>query len=226
MSAGMSGRDAILSRVRRAVGGGDETGRRAAVETRLREAPAGVIPARGQLDAEGRRALFRAMAEKVSSTVTQVATADAVPEAVADYLRSKNLPASLRRGDDARLLAMPWAALPNLEVRTGASDGHDLVSVSHAVGGIAETGTLVLQSGADNPTTLNFLPDHHIVVVAAEDITGDYERFWAAHRARFGKGEMPRTVNFVTGPSRSGDIEQTILLGAHGPRALHIIVVG
>jgi L-lactate dehydrogenase complex protein LldG len=41
-----------------------------------------------------------------------------------------------------------------------------------------------------------------------------------------GKGEMPRALNLITGPSRSGDIEQTIILGAHGPRALHIVVVG
>ena len=44
-------------------------------------------------------------------------------------------------------------------------------------------------------------------------------------RSTYGKGVMPRTVNFITGPSRSGDIEQTILLGAHGPRALHIVLV-
>ena len=86
--------------------------------------------------------------------------------------------------------------------------------------------TLVLFSGTDNPTTLNFLPDNHIVVIEAKDIVADYETMWAALRARFGKGVMPRTVNWVTGPSRSADIEQTLLLGAHGPRRLHVIVVG
>ena len=90
---------------------------------------------------------------------------------------------------------------------------------------MAETGTLILVSGAENPTTLNFLPDNHIVVVNAKDIAGDYETVWQNLRRAYGKGQMPRTVNMVTGPSRSGDIEQTILLGAHGPRSLHIIVV-
>ena len=42
----------------------------------------------------------------------------------------------------------------------------------------------------------------------------------------YGKGQMPRTVNWITGPSRSADIEQTLLLGAHGPQRLHVIVVG
>jgi L-lactate dehydrogenase complex protein LldG len=65
-----------------------------------------------------------------------------------------------------------------------------------------------------------------VVVLKAADIAGDYETIWERIRADFGPGAMPRTVNMITGPSRSGDIEQKILLGAHGPRRLHIIVVG
>jgi L-lactate dehydrogenase complex protein LldG len=63
-------------------------------------------------------------------------------------------------------------------------------------------------------------------VVDAADVDGDPETALARIRKRFGKGEMPRTVNLISGPSRSGDIEQKIILGAHGPRALHLIVVG
>jgi L-lactate dehydrogenase complex protein LldG len=81
-------------------------------------------------------------------------------------------------------------------------------------------------SGMDNPTTINFLPEHHIVVVDAADIDGDLEAALAKVRTRYGKGKMPRTLNLISGPSRSGDVEQKIILGAHGPRALHIIVVG
>ena len=61
--------------------------------------------------------------------------------------------------------------------------------------------------------------------LTAKDIAGDYESAWDKVRGAYGKGRMPRTVNFITGPSRSGDIEQTLLLGAHGPRRLHIVVV-
>jgi L-lactate dehydrogenase complex protein LldG len=82
-----------------------------------------------------------------------------------------------------------------------------------------------MTSGAENPSTLNFLADNHIVVVSGKDMTGDYEAMWDKVRATFGKGRMPRTVNMITGPSRLADIEQTLLLGAHGPRRLHIIVV-
>ena len=64
------------------------------------------------------------------------------------------------------------------------------------------------------------------MVLFADDIAGDYETVWRRIRETYGEGKLPRTVNLVTGPSRSADIEQTLILGAHGPRALHILVVG
>jgi L-lactate dehydrogenase complex protein LldG len=128
-------------------------------------------------------------------------------------------------GDNPRLNQMPWSET-SLEILFGPSDGHDVNAVSTAFAGIAETGTLALVSGADNPTTLNFLPDNHIVVLPRESIAADYESVFAKLRSVYGKGVAPRTLNFITGPSRSADIEQTLLLGAHGPRRLHIVVVG
>ena len=222
----MNPREAILAKVRASLAAaGDDEARRRLVAARLEKAAPGVIPARGQLDPAARVALFCDMAEKVSASVQRVTGADKVPAAVTAYLRSKNLPASVRMGDDARLAAMPWAKQRSLEVKRGPSDGDDEAGVSHAFGGVAETGTLVLHSGGDNPTTINFLPEHHIVVIDAKDIAGDLETVLAAVRRKFGAGRMPRTLNMVTGPSRSGDIEQKLLLGAHGPRALHIVVV-
>ena len=221
----LSARDGMLAAIRRSLGvTGGEGPRRAAVEARLAVAPRGVIPARGQLDVEARMALFGRQAEAAAATVAAVDTPDAVPGEVARFLRDSNLPAKLRMGHDPRLAAMPWGATA-VEVATGPSHGDDLNAVSHAFGAVAESGTLALLSGSDNPTTLNFLPDTHIVVVAADDIAADYETIFDRVRTKVGKGEMPRTVNFVTGPSRSADIEQKLILGAHGPRRLHVVVV-
>jgi L-lactate dehydrogenase complex protein LldG len=223
----MSGREAILNRVRRAIGAsGTDLTRRASVADRLTRAPKGVPVARGQIGPEERIALFRQKAEAVHATTVRVPDPAAVPGAVADYLRGNNLPQTVKTGDDPRLAAMPWDGQPQMTLHKGRSHGADLVCVSHADAGIAETGTLVLTSGPDNPTTLNFLPDVHVVVVDAADVTGDLEGVWEQARGRFGAGVLPRTVNMITGPSRSADIEQTLLLGAHGPRSLHIVVVG
>ena len=221
----MSSRDTILASIRRSLHvQGDERIRQSIVEERLERAPKGIIPTRGQLDAPGKLALFCEKAEGVQASVKRVASAAEIPAAVADYLRENNLPAAARMGDDPRLAGLPWKDTA-LDVTVGRSNGLDLTGVSHAEAGVAETGTLVLTSGHENPTTLNFLPDNHIVVLQASDIAGDLETIWGRIRKKYGKGEMPRTVNCITGPSRSGDIEQTILLGAHGPRNLHIIVV-
>lgn len=221
----MSARDNILAKVRRSLKAGEADGRQDAVRRRLETHPRGVIPARGHLPDPERVTLFENLAIKANATVVRVAGYDGVPDAVRSYLREKNLPARVRMGADPRLARAPWAEQTTLEIASGPSDGEDAAAVSHALGGIAETGTLALTSGPDNPTTLNFLPEHHIVVVAAGDVVPDLESLWLTLRERQGDGTMPRTVNLITGPSRSGDIEQVLLLGAHGPRAVHIIVV-
>lgn len=222
----MTARDTILSKIRRSRAGADDSDRRAVVSARLREHPVGLVPARGRVEGEARIALFKEKAEAVFASVARVASDAEVPAAIAEHLRSKNLPQVVRRGTDPRLAGLPFESEPQLTVTVGPSDGHDLVGLSQAIAGVAETGTVVLASGPDNPTTLNFLPDHHLVVVRVEDLVGDYETVWTRVREIWGPGRMPRALNMITGPSRSGDIEQTMLLGAHGPRSLHLIVVG
>lgn len=222
----MSARDNILSKVRRSLAvSGDDQARRTVVATRLAEAKAGIIPARGQLPGEERIKLFSYYAEKYGATTTRIASIEDLPGEVSRYLKSRNLPASVRMGEDPFLKAAHFESEPVLTVLSGASDGTDLAGVSHARAAVAESGTLVLASGPDNPVTINFLPEHHIVAIRAPDIGASLEEALAGITASFGKGEMPRTVNFVTGPSRSGDIEQKIIMGAHGPRALHIVIV-
>jgi L-lactate dehydrogenase complex protein LldG len=218
-------RSDVLAGIRRGLGvTGREGTRRENVSHRLARHPRGVVPARGQLPEAERLTLFKAQAEKTAATVTILGAAEEVPAEIARFLREANLPATLRRGEDPRLAALPWDKT-SLTVTQGASDGSDLNAVSHAYGGVAETGTLVLVSGPDNPTSLNFLPDTHIVVLAAADIAGDFETVLDRLPRGQGGKALPRAVNFVSGPSRSADIEQTLILGAHGPRRLHIVVV-
>ena len=133
------------------------------------------------------------------------------------------MPANLKVAPEPSLGDIPWSDQPTLSVVEGRGEANDLVSVTGAFAGVAETGTLVLLSGPEHPSTLNFLPETHIVVLRDEQLVGSYEDAWARLRAR-GRG-MPRVVNMVTGPSRTADIEQTLQLGAHGPRRLHIVLI-
>jgi L-lactate dehydrogenase complex protein LldG len=223
----MTTRDLVFASIRGALGvTGAEAPRRKEVDDRLRDHPRGVIPQRGQLAAAERMALFVSKVEAVAGTTQRIASMAELPGAVADYLRAHNLPLALKRGNDPALASVPWDREGALTVTVGPTDGSDLVAISHAYGAAAETGTLVLLSGPDNPTTLNFLPDNHIVVVAATTVEGDYEAVLARLRNEVGAAGLPRAINLVTGPSRSADIEQTLILGAHGPRRLHVVVVG
>ena len=101
--------------------------------------------------------------------------------------------------------------------------GEDHVSVTGAFAAIAETGTLALLSGPSSPTTLRFLPDDHIVVIESQQIVAHVEDVWDLMREEY--DGPPRTMNLITGPSRTADVEQTIQLGAHGPRRLHVVIL-
>lgn len=216
------GRRRILGGIRRALRRGPLSGEAAeTVDRRLREHPRGPVPARADTD---HAALFRRMAEGASATVAPLDAWADVPAAVAAYLRDRNAPTHVRLAPHPDLTALAWADnAPTLTVTSGPAGGGTPVGVSRARTGVAETGTLFLHSGTHAPTTLNFLPEIHIVAVSTADLAGVYEDAW--DRLRAIDGWVPRTVNMITGPSRTADIEQTLQLGAHGPRALHILLV-
>ena len=221
----MSGRETILGAVRRSLRRAPGDGGEEAAAARLGAGTRGPIPARAQLDRAGQLDLFQAMAEELAATVERVEGLEAVPAAVAGYLKAHNLPQSLRMAPEPVLEGLPWDTAPLLRIERGKAEAGDEVSLTGAFAAVAETGTLMLHSGAAQPTTLNFLPDTHIVMLRASQVVGPYEDAWDMVRAKFGPGQLPRTVNFITGPSRTADIEQTIQVGAHGPRRLHIVIV-
>lgn len=217
-------REQILTTIRRGLKRGPLEGvRRAELDARLAHPPRHLLPARAQPPAAERVARFEQMAEYALATVDRMARLDDAPAAVAAFLARENLPTAVVMAPDAVLAALPWAGQSALQIERRAARDGDQVSVTIAFAGIAETGTLLLRSGPDWPTTLNFLPDTHIVLLPAAQIVGSYEEAWDLLRAA--GHAMPRTVNYITGPSRSGDIEQTMQLGAHGPLRLHIVVI-
>lgn len=225
----MSGRETILGKIRENLArSNDPSGKNAASE-HIQAHQVNLKPKRGDLDRDQRVELFCSEASRVNASIDRVSDMSDVPECVSEYLRQHQLPATVKIAPHPALKNLSWENKTSLMVDSGRGEGDDGVSVSVAFGGVAETGTLVMTSGADTPTSLNFLPLDHIVVVNVDDIAGDYEAVWERirqQRNRDGKsGTLPRTVNWITGPSRTADIEQTLLLGAHGPQRLHIIVV-
>jgi L-lactate dehydrogenase complex protein LldG len=220
-------RERILATIRNSLGRGRLDARgEAELRARVAAHRRNPVPARATaLDERARVELFVAMAEEVQATVTRVGSPAGVPEAIARYLAAENLPAELVMAPDPTLDEIPWNSWPLLRIRRGRAEPEDRVSVTPCHAAIAETGTLMLVSGAHTPTTLNFLPETHIVLVRRDQVVATYEDGWDRLRAAAKTEVLPRTVNFVTGPSRTADIEQHIELGAHGPRRLHIVLV-
>lgn len=228
---GPSARDGVLGRIRRALGAADDAAsRRHSIAERLEAHPRGPSVARGQGDLAHRTALFLAKAEEAAATVAVLRSPDEIPEAVAAYLRDRNLPATVRLAPDATLVTLPWSSAPTVAVTQGPTDGSDTTSLTGCIAGIAETGTLMLASGETMPVGLAFLPENHIVVLRKDQLVAGLEEAWDMLRAARGPNSKsgapwPRAINFITGPSRSADIEQTLQMGAHGPKRLHILLI-
>lgn len=209
----MSARENILARIGKARGPGAAVD----VDMAIRRHQRGPIPA---LEKDLVK-LFSERAVKLASDVAQAGTVTEVPGLVARYLRERDLP----------MKGVSWPAMAPLDWREAgigieprAARGDDLVGVTGAFLGIAETGTLMLLSGAQTPATVSLLPETHIAVIDTGRIVATMEQAW--DRLRVERGALPRAVNFISGPSRTADIEQTVTLGAHGPYRVLIIIVG
>ncbi|MDE3010099.1 MAG: lactate utilization protein C [Pseudomonadota bacterium] len=163
---------------------------------------------------------FIARAHALQSTTDRVADMAAVPAAVARYLRTAHLP--LQGVMWPQFADLDWVAQGlALEMRAPQSD--DRTGVTGCFCAIAETGTLLLHSGVGLSAAASLLPETHVAVVPVARIVTRMEQAFALLRSEV--GSVPRALNFISGPSRTADIEQTIVIGAHGPRRVHLIVV-
>ena len=217
------GKQAILDAIRRGLKRGPlSTADASPLLDRLARHPRHLIPARTAIARAELVTLLIHYIEREFGTVDRLPDADAIPGALATYLAAHNLPSSIAVAPHPELRAIDWSSRPLLTLREGPALASDHVSLQHAFAAIAETGTLMLPSAPERPTTLNLLPDTAIVVLRASRVVGPYEAAWDLLRS---EGAMPRNVMLVTGPSRSADIEQTLELGAHGPRRLHVLLI-
>lgn len=210
------GREHVLAAIRSALGRGTpDASTRTRLDARLASPTANLLPRSPEDVVE----LFLRNARAQSMSVARVEALERVPEAVVQYVGAQRLPP--RAVAAPVLRGLPWPA--SLEVRYGTAHKEDLLSVTPSFAAVAETGSVALVSGPESPTTLNFVPDDHVVVVDAARIVRYQEEVWARLRREF--DALPRTVNLISGPSRTADIEQVLQLGVHGPRRVHLVLV-
>lgn len=204
-----------------AANGSDE--RLAEARARIAAPAPALRPERATRTGAARIAQFIEMVRFSQASLEEVATEAGIPAAIARLCVARGLPCEVVLAGENRLRGLDWQGA-GVRVAARLVRSGDAIAVALADGGIAETGTLALRSGAASPSTANFLPEHHVIVLEAARLHAGYEDYWAALRGEV--GAMPRTVNWVTGPSRSGDIELRMLMGAHGPLSVHVLLVG
>jgi L-lactate dehydrogenase complex protein LldG len=216
MTGAMSARDNILGRIRASLHRDADDGAAASVRAHISARAVSPRPnISGDLAAQ-----FRDRAVRLLSTIAEVPQMRDVPAAAAAYLRAHDLP----------MRAVCWAGLRMLDwngngilMEQRQTRETDMVGITGVFCAIAETGTLMTLSGEHTPPLTSLLPETHIAVLHVSQIVAAMEEAW--QRLRYTYGEMPRAVNFISGPSRTADIEQTLTLGAHGPYRVHIILV-
>ena len=213
----MSARERILARIRERQGKAVDpsAAEHEVVRSHLASHPRNAAPE----DAWDPTTRFKERALSLASTLDEARTLEEVPGLVARYLRERDLP--LRAVCWRELAKLEWTSA-GIEIETRPARGDDLVGITSAFCAVSETGTLMTLSGSETPPSVSLLPETHIAVVSRERIVRSMEHAWTLLRS---EAAVPRAINFISGPSRTADIEQTVTLGAHGPYRVHIVLV-
>jgi L-lactate dehydrogenase complex protein LldG len=208
----------ILSRIRHAQYSTEDVWDVEAALNALGPAPAAPLDFENLLESF----LLRLNRNKMTLDIAPSRTAAA--KQISDFLYREHNTRRVVASYDPRLAAMPWRE-GGVLVRFDVAVPEDPASISYAKVAIAESGSVVLFSNRDNPAANNWLVSDHIVIVEEQDLVASYEDAWARIRELVGD-TWPRGVNFIAGPSSTGDIGGHHVMGAHGPQRLHVVYIG
>jgi len=213
-----SARTELMGKLRREAGNASPEQIKATLNS-LGKAPAPTLPAQCLYES------FLVNVLKNQGTVDCASDRSSAISAVARHLHEHFRTRKLVAGNDPRLAAMPWRD-GGLLPRFGAAEQGESASLSYAKLGVAETGSIVTYTGRDNPAANNLLVEVHIVLLDASDLVANLDDAWRRIGADMEKSGRPRGVNFISGPSSTADINAQLVMGAHGPRGWHVILMG
>ena len=215
----MSARDNILARIRSQTGRSGTTSETelAAVRSQIVQHERGPVPSIAMQDPVQR---FIRECARLTTTLAEVDDTFNVPREVARYIVAESLQPRCVGWDE--LSALDWRAA-GIEFNNRPATGDDLIGVTGCYCAIGETGTLLLLGAPAQPKSTSLLPETHICIVKKSRLVPTMEDAFALMRREI--GEPPRATFFVSGPSRTADIEQTLVIGAHGPYRVHVILI-
>lgn len=211
-----SSRERILAAIRRSQCKQTTTG--VDITKRLQSRPRGPLT----FVADDLEAALTGRLLSAACTVGHANSPAQIGQEIAQWLQEQGAGMQLVGSSSPLLDSVIWPG--SVDVRDPVDGMDHNTTVTEAFCAIAETGSVVKLSSRESPTALNYLPDNFICVVQRERIVRHIEDAWDRLRAE--EEDMPRALNIITGPSRTADVEQTIQLGAHGPRRMHVIIYG
>jgi len=187
-----------------------------------------LVPLRDLPVAE-RVARFAAVATRVGGVVEQSPDIAAALRRAGELLVAAGA-RSVATSDALALAALPANLASGVRVVPHDAPRAELLAadagVTMAQWGIAETGTLVLVAASEQHRLASLLPPLHVALLPVERLLGGFDEALAVLRGPTGGPPAARTITFVTGPSRTADIELELVVGVHGPKALHVLLFG
>jgi L-lactate dehydrogenase complex protein LldG len=181
--------------------------------------------------------------ERVGGVLHRVADAHEVPETIAGIARERGMHRVIAWNADAlgvdvatalAARGLQTSAAPDIEVDARERERRRAVAAAADLGvtgvdlAVAETGTLVVVSGVGRPRSASLLPSCHVAVFDRETLVESLSQMGLVLEA-WHDGPPPAwrgaSINFITGPSRTADIELTLTRGVHGPREVHAVFV-
>ncbi|MBI1840080.1 MAG: LUD domain-containing protein [Verrucomicrobia bacterium] len=175
--------------------------------------------------AEGQLALFAAHSADLKTDFRTLPDADAFASALRDLAAQLGWKRVASHNGDLTFRATEGLDLPILRVDAGydVNEMEDCdAGVTECDALVAQTGSVVLTSRSAGGRALSVLPPHHVVLARLSQLVRDLPAAFALLQAKYSY-DYPSFMTFITGPSRTGDIERILVLGAHGPKKLTIL---
>jgi L-lactate dehydrogenase complex protein LldG len=169
---------------------------------------------------ESLASLLKRKLEAVHTSVDIVGSAEQVGQSIKGFLNAHGSPLEVGFVSEIDTNSIPSCLGIGFYPCQDMAACHTILT--SAAFGIAETGTVVLPSGLQRPTLANFLPDNCIILLDEVNIRPCMEDAFSS--VQNSDAGMPRALNLISGPSKTADIEQTLVYGAHGPIQLHVII--
>lgn len=179
-------------------------------------------------DLEGQIALFISISKELKTDVIRCSTKKEISDKIVEISTQENWSKIFTHTHPLLDAVIPDLGAVKIQKTDGGYDIPDLESAEAGITGceclIAQTASILVTPQSSGGRVLSVLPPHHLVIASTQQIVRDLKVAFEHVKTTYGE-KLPRYISFITGPSRTGDIERILVLGAHGPKKLTVLLL-